>query len=182
LAAITIGDLPLLGSNPNYPETNIDQSLHLTNSWSTRWRGNDLRFGVDLWGVRLDGFQNLAYGPGGAFTFGAGATSLNGGGALGAYGTYANSFASFLLGAPTQVGVGQSFVSPSNYTAQWSGYIADTVHVMRNLTLDIGLRYDLFSPLQPRSASGNYIYDLPSNMLLPVNQGFVTPTPGWSEA
>jgi hypothetical protein len=173
LSGITIGDLPLLGTNPNYPQTSIDQSLHLANSWSKRWRGHNLRFGVDLWGVRLDGFQNLAYGNNGAFTFGSGATSLNGGGAIGPYSSYANSFAAFLLGTPTQVGVGQTFVSPSNYTAQWSGYIADTFQVTRALTLDIGLRYDLFSPLQPRNSSGTFIYDLPSNMLLPINQGFV---------
>ena len=173
LPGISIGDQPLLGSNANYPQSNIDQSLHLANSWSKRWRGHNLRFGVDLWGVRLDGFQNLNYGPSGAFNFEPGATSLNGGAALGPYSGYANSFASFLLGAPTQVGVGQNFVSPSNYTTQWSGYIADTVQITHNLTLDIGIRYDLFSPLQPRNTAGNYIYDLPSNMLLPIGQGFV---------
>jgi hypothetical protein len=173
LPGITIGDQPAIGVNANYPANNVDQSLHVANSWSKLWRGNDLRFGVDLWGVRLDGFQNLPYGPSGAFTFAAGATSLNGGTALGPYSSYANAFAAFLLGAPSQVGVGNAFVSPSNYTAQWSGYIADTLHVMKNLTLDIGLRYDLFSPLQPRNSAGSYVYDLPSNMLLPINQGFV---------
>jgi hypothetical protein len=173
LSSIQIGDLPMLGTNPNYNQTNIDQSLHLMNSWSKRWRGHDLRFGIDIWGVRLDGFQNFAAGPGGAFDFTSGATSLNGGTALGPYSSYANSFASFLLGAPTTVGVGQSFVSPSNYTTQYSGYLADTFQVTKNLTLDIGIRYDLFTPLTPRNAAGNFIYDLPSNMLLPINQGFV---------
>jgi hypothetical protein len=173
LSVINIGDLPSLGANANFPQNNIDQSLHLSNSWTKRWRNHDFRFGVDLWGVRLDGFQNLNYGPSGAFNFEAGATSLNGGAALGPYSSYANSFAAFLLGAPTQVAAGQSFVSPSNYTAQWSGYLADTFQVTHNLTLDIGIRYDLFSPLQPRSSAGNFIYDLPSNMLLPINQGFV---------
>ena len=173
LPAIQIGDLPMLGTNANYPQTNVDQSLHLMNSWSKRWRGNDLRFGIDVWGVRLDGFQNLAAGPSGAFSFESGATSLNGGNVLGPYSGYGNSFASFLLGAPTQASVGQAFVSPSNYTVQTSGYLADTFQVTKSLTLDIGIRYDLFSPLQPRQAAGNYVYDLPSNMLLPVGQGFV---------
>jgi len=173
LPGIAIGDLPLFGSNATYPQTNVDQSLHVSNGWSKRWRGNDLRFGVDLWGVRLDGFQNLAYGPSGAFAFGAGATSLNGNTALGPYSNYANAFAAFLLGTPTQAAVGQSFVSPSNYAAQWSGYISDTVQVTPKLTLNFGVRYDLFSPLQPRSSAGNFIYDLPSNTLLPINQGFV---------
>jgi hypothetical protein len=173
LPGISIGDQPLLGTNPNYLQPSLDQSLHLTNSWSKRWRGNDLRFGVDFWSMRLDGFQNLAYGPSGAFTFGSGATSLNGGPALGPYSSYGNSFAAFLLGVPTQAGVGENFVTPSNYTTQWSGYISDTLQPMPNLTLNFGIRYDIFSPLQPRTAAGNYIYDLPSNMLLPINQGFV---------
>ena len=95
------------------------------------------------------------------------------GGATGIDDTAAGGFAAFLLGTPTQTGVGLNVVSPSNYTTQLSGYIADTFQVTHNLTFDIGLRYDLFSPLTPRNASGNFIYDLPSNMLLPINQGFV---------
>ncbi len=173
LPAVSIQDLPAIGANPNYPQDNIDESLHLSNSWSKRWRGHDLRFGVDLWGVRLDGFQNLNYGPNGAFTFSAGATSLDGGGPIGGYGSYANAFAAFMLGTPTQTGVGLNVVSPSNYTMQTSGYVADTFQLTHHLTLDVGLRYDLFSPLQPRNSAGNFIYDLPSNMLLPINQGFV---------
>lgn len=173
LPVMAIQDLPAIGVNPTYPQDNIDESLHLSNAWSKRWRGHDLRFGVDLWGVRLDGFQNVNYGPSGAFLFGAGATSLNGGAPIGGYGSYANAFASFLLGAPTQTGVGLNVVSPSNYTMETSGYISDRFQATHNLTFDIGLRYDLFSPLTPRNASGNFIYDLPSNMLLPINQGFV---------
>jgi hypothetical protein len=173
LPSVSIPDLPAIGANPNYPQNNIDESLHLYNVWSKRWKGHDLRFGVDLWGVRLDGFQNLSYGPSGSFAFGSGATSLNGGAALGGYGTYANAFAAFLLGAPTQTGVGLNVVSPSNYTMETSGFISDTYQVTRHLTVDVGLRYELFNPLQPRNSAGNYMYDLPSNMLLPINQGFV---------
>lgn len=173
LPSFNIGNVVNFGLNGNSYQNNIDQSFHLSNSWSKLWRGNDLRFGVDLWGVRLDGFQNLAYGPSGAFEFGAGATGLSGGAAIGPYSSYANAFAAFLLGAPSQVGVGNTFVSPSNFSAQWSGYLADTLHVGKNLTLDIGLRYELYSPLTPRHAAGNYVYDLPSNMLLPIGQGFV---------
>ena len=53
------------------------------------------------------------------------------------------------------------------------GNVSDTFQVTPKLTLNLGLRYDLFSPLQPRNSAGNFIYDLPSNMLLPINQGFV---------
>jgi hypothetical protein len=173
LPSISIAGMPLIGTNPNYPANNTDESLHLSDAWAKRWHGHDLRFGVDLWGVRLDGFRNLDYGPNGSFIFGSGATSLNGGAALGGYGTYGNSFAAFLLGAPTQTGVGLNLVNPSNYTMETSGYIADTFQVTHKLTLNLGIRYELFNPLQPRDAAGNYIYDLPSNMLLPLGQGFV---------
>jgi hypothetical protein len=173
LPSISIPDLPLIGTNANYPQQNIDESLHLFNYWSKRWKGQDLRFGLDIWGVRLDGFQNLPYGPNGSFIFGSGATSLNGGAALGGYGTYANAFAAFLLGTPSQTGVGLNAVSPSNYTMETSGYISDILQPTPHLTLDLGIRYELFSPLQPRQAAGNYVYNLPNNTLLPVNQGFV---------
>ncbi len=170
LPNIQIGTLSL-GSPANYPERNLDNSLNLTSNWSARFRGNNIRFGIDLWQIRLDGFNNNLFGTQGGYIFGSGATSLNGGAALGQFGGFANDFASFLLGAPSQTGITTAPYS-SNMQYQASGYLADTVHI-RRLTLDLGVRYDFFSPLQPRKAANLAVYDPTTNSLMPLNQGGV---------
>ncbi len=69
-----------------------------------RIKNMDLRFGLDYWQIRADGFQNPLYGPQGGYTFTSGATSLPGT-TLGPYGAYVNALASFLLGTPSVAGV-----------------------------------------------------------------------------
>ncbi|MCU1262974.1 MAG: Cna domain protein, partial [Bryobacterales bacterium] len=172
LPAIQIGSL-MLGTPANFQQRRTENNLNLASNWSTQFRGNNIRFGIDLWQVRMDGFTNSAFGPQGGYVFGPGPTELNGGAALGQFGGFAGSFASFLLGAPTVAGASTPIYS-SNVQYQASGYVADTVHLLGGkLTLDLGLRYDFFSPLEPRHSAGVFIYDPASNQLLPVHRNGV---------
>jgi len=61
---------------------------------------------------------------------------------IGPFGTFANSFASFLLGAPTVSGVTTSSFVPSYLSDRFGGFVADRIH-MKRLTIDLGVRYDL---------------------------------------
>ena len=173
LPSIQIASLQL--GTPAYvsPQRNTENNLNLTSNWSARFLGNNIRFGVDLWQIRADGFtSNYAFQPQGSYIFGTGVTSLNGGVGLNQLGGFAESFASFLLGAPSQTSVGtQPYASNVQYQA--SGYIADTVNLFGKLTIDMGVRYDFFSPLQPRHAVGESIYDPTTNSLLPLQQNGV---------
>jgi len=164
LPSIQITGLPALGSNASYPQINKEDTFNIVNDWHARVFHQDLRFGVDLWQVRVDGFQNLLYGPQGGYSFSPGATSIPGA-TLGRFGSYANSLAAFLLGAPTQAGITSSSFLPSYYSRQYSGYIADRLNI-RRLSIDLGLRYDFYRPIEPRASAANYsIYNPATNSL-----------------
>ncbi len=173
LPSIAIGNALQIGqSSTEYPQRNLENNLNLTSNWSARFLGNNIRFGMDLYQVRLDGFTNNAFAQQGSYVFGSGPTSLVGGTGLGQFGGFPSSFASFLLGAPSLTTVGgQPYASNLQYQA--SGYLADTINLFGKLTLDLGVRYDFFTPLQPRRAANVSIYDPTTNSLLPINQNGV---------
>jgi hypothetical protein len=171
---ISINGMQSAGSPASLPQANIDNNYNITNGWNLVTGRNNLHFGFDVWHIRGSGFQNYAYGPAAGYVFGPGATASPQGNGLGPYGTFANSYASFLLGAPAQAGRDLPYWNPS-YT-QWQGaaYLADTFKVTSRLTLDLGARWDVFSPLAPTKSQGVFIYDPTSNQLLPTNTNGVT--------
>jgi hypothetical protein len=158
------GMLPF-GTNPNYPQLNKEQTFEAANDWHARFFNQDLRFGVDALWTRMDGFQNLLFGPNGGYNFSAGSTSLAGA-AIGPYGEFANAFAGFLMGAPTTAGITTANYVPSYLQQQYGGYIADRVNVGSRLTLDLGVRYDFFRQLQPRNNASAYSVFNPGTAML----------------
>ena len=66
---LQVTGMPALGVNPSEPQINKESSYSFRNTWRMNIHGNAITFGVDTWKIRADGFQNLPYGPGGAFTF-----------------------------------------------------------------------------------------------------------------
>ncbi|HKD09747.1 MAG TPA: TonB-dependent receptor [Bryobacteraceae bacterium] len=171
IPSIAIDGMPTLGTNPTYPQINKEDNWNIVNNWTFRIHNNDLRFGADAYWIRADGFQNMLYGPSGAYSFTAGATSTPGV-ALGPAATYANSLAAFLLGTPTTSGITTNTFLPSYISRQYSAYVADRVNILSHLTLDIGLRYDYFWPLQPRSNAASYFtYDPIANTLNSLGSG-----------
>jgi hypothetical protein len=163
------GILPF-GTSPVYPQINKEENWNLVNNWTTRIHNNDVRFGIDYYQVRADGFQNLPYGPQGGFTFTPWATSTPGAN-LGPFGGYPNSLASFLLGAPSVAGINTSNYLPSYLSRQTSAYVSDRLNIWK-LTLDLGLRYDYFQPTRPRNNSNNYqVYDPGTGTLVSYGSG-----------
>ncbi len=168
LPSILIDGMSTLGMPANYPQTNVDSTLNIESAWSKRLGIHDIRFGVDMWGIRADGFQSAAYGPQGGYVFGPGGSSLAG--ALNQGDTFAQSFASFLLGAPTAAGIGSSLLAPSTYEYQYAGFVADRVQ-FHKLTVDLGLRYEYYDPLKNRYSTGAYSFSPTTDTLVPLNQG-----------
>ncbi len=79
----------------------------------------------------------------GVFTFNAGATArVAGGGVTAAAG---NAYADFLLGIPSAV---SQDAPVTGYTNSWytAGFVQDDYRVRPNLTLNLGLRYDIQTP------------------------------------
>jgi hypothetical protein len=168
LPAISIDGMQAIGTNATYPQTNKEDTWNGANNWTMRIGNNDLRFGLDYWQIRADGFQNLLYGPAGGYTFSAGATSLPSS-TLGPFASYANSLAAFLLGTPSVAGVASSNYLPSYISRQYGAYVSDHINIMSHLSLDLGLRYDYFWPIEPRSNAASYsVYQPGTNTLAPL--------------
>ena len=61
---------------------------------------------------------------------------------------------------------------PSYLSYQLGAFITDRVHVTSRLTLDLGLRYDYFDPVEPRNNGADYSVFVPgTNSLIPLGQG-----------
>lgn len=173
LARIAISGMPPIGAPFIYPIVSTDNILNLSSNWTKLLGKHTLKFGGDLRRLRLDRLQatGLNLGPRGLFNFNPGTTALRGGPALGPFGQFGNSFAAFLLGATDQTSRTYLSVTPTN--RQWNlfGYVNDSWQVGRRLTIDLGLRWELYSPVVPRYAGGASNYDPSNNSLLVAGVG-----------
>ena len=130
--------------NPNVSNPFLFRDPQYTTSDNVSWNlGNhSLRFGFDFTKYDINHFQPQASnGPRGGFTFTGGVTSLNGGAATGVY----NQWADFLLGLPQGMGKDVQYLNPATVRMpQYGMYIRDAWHISRKLTLDYGMRYELY--------------------------------------
>jgi hypothetical protein len=135
--------------------------------------GHNVRFGFDISRQHLNHtqpeFPGASHGAQGGFTFGGGPTVLNGGPSSNNF----NSFATFLLGLPTEMG--RILQVPDVYTTRtWahSLYVRDQWQVHRKLTIDIGTRWEYF-PMPTRGDRGMERYDFTTNKMLICGIGSV---------
>jgi hypothetical protein len=121
---------------------------------------HDFRFGFDLRRYQINHWQpEVGGGPLGRFVSSGGATALNGGPAPNQF----NAYAQYLLGLPNQMQKSlQNFAPMSTREWQFGWYARDRWQATRNLTLTLGLRYELF-PLMTRAWSGIERYDPETN-------------------
>jgi hypothetical protein len=175
LARIQISGMPSMGAPVYYPLINVDNIFNIVNTWTKVISKHTIKWGVDVRRLRLDRFQpqGLNLGPRGLFQFNSGTTALPGGPALGPYGSFANSFAAFLIGAPDQTSRTYMSLTPTNRTTHFFSFVHDTFQVSSRLTLDLGLRHELYTSVKPRYAGGASNYDPLTNSLLIAGVGDV---------
>jgi hypothetical protein len=175
LARIAITGMAVLGANFIYPIVSTDNIFNASSSWTWIAAKHTVKFGGDIRRFRGDRLQatGLNLGPRGLFNFNPGPTQLRNGPALGPNGNFGNSFAAFLLGAADQTSRTYLTVTPTN--RQWNHflYANDTIQVTRKLTIDLGLRWELYTPVVPRQAGGASNYDPDTNSLLVAGVGQV---------
>jgi len=166
LIGINIPGMPLIGTQATLPEHAVDNNFNWVWDWSWRHGMHNIKFGTDIRRIRSDGFTDTAlgsmFGPAGTAYFGAGST-LASGSPLSTYGSFYNAWASFLLGAPSQVGVVSNLVTPTIRQSEYSLWLGDTVQIMRRLTLDLGVRWEVYSPLQPGNTGGAAYFNAADN-------------------
>jgi hypothetical protein len=165
-----ISGMQTFGTPANLPRLDVDNNFNLTNGWNWLRGRHNVHFGFDIWWVRPNGFQDFAYGPSAGFVFGPGATASPTSAGLGPFGGFANSFAAFLLGTPTAAARSFPYLTPGYSEWQGGAYLADTVKLTDRLTVDIGGRWDVFTPLSPRHSGGVFSYDPTTNQLLPLTR------------
>lgn len=126
---------------------------------------HNVRFGSDVYYTTMNHIQpeilDDSFGARGGFNFNAGPTQLRGGPG----GTNFNSFASFLLGLPSEAGRLKLNVAP--YTTrswQYSFYVRDQWQVGPKMTLSFGTRYEYF-PIPTRADRGLERYNLDTNLM-----------------
>ncbi|PWU09523.1 MAG: hypothetical protein C5B51_06110 [Terriglobia bacterium] len=166
LEGIVIPGMGAIGAPAWIPEHPVDNTFHWNWGWGLHTTMHNLKFGVEVRRYRSDGFldsMNNIFGPSGTVFFGPGATLLNNGVSLSPYASLYNSFAAFLLGAPSQVGVSSFLTTPTIRQTQYGLWVGDTVQLLRKVTLDLGLRYEIFSPIEPRSAGEAAFFDPTTN-------------------
>jgi Carboxypeptidase regulatory-like domain len=175
-ANIDINGMTELGNTQfYYPLVNTDNLFQVVDTWNKTLSKHALKWGGEVHRNRMDRFQpqGLNLGPRGLFYFNPGTTELNGGPGLGPYGSFINSFASYLIGATNQTSRTYMPITPTNRQWQVDGFVQDTYRVTQNLTLDLGLRYEYYSPVVPRYKGGASNFDPYTNTLLVAGYGNV---------
>ena len=123
---------------------------------------HNFRFGVDIQRFAINHYE--APSAPGVFTFNGGVTTLRGGSAANQF----NSYASFLLGLPSQINSEALPFDDHQLTSRqisYSFYAQDTWQATRKLTLSYGLRWDYF-PMGKRATRGMERYDFNTNQML----------------
>lgn len=106
-----LGGLPQININgfssigQNFAPKSTNDTWNPATNWILHTGMHRLKFGAEAHVVRATGFDPGLFSPLGTFTFGAGPTFSPTGTTSQFLNTSLNSFASFLLGAPTQAGV-----------------------------------------------------------------------------
>jgi len=160
-----------------------DQSYTFNSNASWMKGAHEIRFGFDFVHHLMNHWQpELGEGPRGAFTFDNGVTALNPealGAAVGFQGdtpSFENSWnglAGFLLGTPTHSGKSSQFIKMDSLENQYALYIRDHWRATPKLTLNLGLRWELY-PNRRRSAGlGIESYDPTTNEALIGGRGSI---------
>lgn len=133
---------------------------------------HELRWGFEARRLMLDHWQPETANPRGQISFGAGITNIPG-----QVAREGNSFASALLGLSAGYGKSIQFFDMANREWQLGWYFRDRWQVSRNLTVNLGLRYEFF-PLINRGDRGIERWDPTTNIVtlggignVPFNNG-----------
>ena len=161
LVGINISGMPAIGAPAYVPMNGISNTFNLVSNWAWHTSMHNFKFGVDIRRIQSDGFRDAMwsnmFGPNGAAYFGPGVT-MSATQPMSQYGLLSNSFASFLLGAPTQVGIADLVTTPTIRQMQYGFWLGDSIQLFQRVSLDLGVRYEIYSPLEPRNPGGAAFY------------------------
>ncbi|OLE83183.1 MAG: hypothetical protein AUG07_08700 [Acidobacteria bacterium 13_1_20CM_2_60_10] len=163
--AISIGGLGLVGESPFFPLIEIENVFQLLDNVTFIRGAHTMKFGFDGKKIQRNFTQILGF-PAGVFGFGTGFTNDPEN-----PGTTGNTFADFLLGIPDNGSIIRNSGVEGLRTTEISAYWQDTWKATQKLTVNFGIRYDLFTP-QVEAHDRETNFDLGTGkLLLPPGTG-----------
>ena len=172
LVGINIGAFysnPLVGYSASLPWVRAEANIDIANTWTKIIGNHTFKFGGDFRQVRDALLQLQSFSPRGLYTFASGQTQLNGKTASAA--SQYNNFAAFLLDLPNQAGRDFATYFPSLRGWQLFTFVQDKWAVSPKLTMDIGVRWELYPPYHPQFAGGFSNYNPADNTLVVAGVG-----------
>lgn len=157
------------------PVTRVEESY--THSDNLTWTkgAHEFRFGFDLVRHHLNHWQpEIGFGPRGGLDFNGGATAI-----LGQSPNFVNGYAAFLLGLSSDAEKSLQNILATGREWQFGWYARDRWQVTRNLTINIGLRYEYY-PLMTRAGKGIERLDPEQNLVYLGGRGNVPDNAGIS--
>ena len=152
---------PLIGYSQSLPWLRAESNIDVANNWTRIIGNHTLKAGVDVRRIRDDLLQGNNNAAAGTFYFSENQTSTPGG-----VTGQANDIASVLFDKPYQVGQDTNSTFPA-YRQTWLFFFAsDKWQATPKLTVDYGLRYELYPPATPRKPGGFVNYDPTTNLLV----------------
>jgi Carboxypeptidase regulatory-like domain/TonB dependent receptor len=152
---------PLIGYSQSLPWLRAESNIDFANNWTKILGNHALKAGADIRRVRDDLLQGNINAAAGTFYFSENQTS-----SPGAKTGQANDIASILLDVPYQVGQDTNSTFPCFRQTWLFFFVSDKWQATPKLTLDIGLRYELYPPATPREAGGFSEYNPATNQLV----------------
>jgi len=160
---------PLVGYSASLPWIRGETHFDWVNTWTKTSGNHTFKWGADIRRVREDLLQTQAFNPRGIFKYKDTITSCNTKGAApcsaGAPGGIVESFASFLLDMPYQIGRDLAVAFPTYRQSQFFFFGQDTWQVTPKLTFNYGLRWEFYKPATPRFAGDFANYNATNNTL-----------------
>ncbi len=167
LPQISIVGFGSYGLPANYPSKPVNNTFDAATNWNWHNGMHHLKIGAQAIHIRADGFDVGAFSPRGSFFFAPGGTSsINAGTNNSLMNPALNSFAAFLTGTPTVSGISSFEQTPTYRQTLTSAYLTDTINLWKNVHLELGVRYDVFSPLRTRRSNAAVVFDGTNNQLV----------------
>jgi hypothetical protein len=158
---------PIVGYSASVPWIRAESNIDFVNNWTDVQGNHTFKWGIDVRRIHDDLLQDQTFSPRGAYTFSDVQTSD----ASSPGTTVANDIASFLLDQPSQVGRDLNTFFP-RYRQWWIfAFASDKWQATPKLTVDMGVRWDIYPPATPAVDGGFSNYDPVNNQLVLAGLG-----------
>ncbi|MSV32791.1 MAG: TonB-dependent receptor [Bryobacterales bacterium] len=158
---------PIVGYSLSLPWIRFETNWNFINNWTRTLGKHTVKFGADLRFNRDGLLQTQVYSLRGQYRFRSGQTGRNGDPNQG----FANAYAAFLLDQPNDFGRDLLSAFPEYVQFPFFSYVQDKWQVSKKLTVDIGVRHELYPPATPRLKGGFSNYDIDTNSLIVAGVG-----------